>query len=192
MRLDFNTFVITGPSTETTTTTKILNGAVNAGGGLGMNQASTCATDVFTITNAENLPEMCGTLTGEHVYFDADNDCHDLAFALGQTGVDATIPTNRQISIKVTQYSCDYNNLAPQGCDQYYFGSTATGTVKTFNYDGGYHLANQHQHICVRREINNCKVCWSADTITDVALSGLDNNGIVKVTYLLYWNKFIV
>ena len=186
MRLDFNTFVITGPSTETASTAKILNGAVHQTG-VEANQASTCATDVFTITNAENLPEMCGTLTGEHgkythatlilvnnsavrkfflltakifkithqtsiaVYFDADNDCHDLSFALGQTGVDASIPTNRQVSIKVTQYSCDYNNLAPQGCDQYYFGSGATGTVKTFNYDAGRHLANQHQHICVRR-----------------------------------------
>lgn len=65
MRLDFNTFVITGPSTETASTAKILNGAVHQTG-VEANQASTCATDVFTITNAENLPEMCGTLTGEH------------------------------------------------------------------------------------------------------------------------------
>ena len=65
MRLDFNTFVITGPSTETASTAKILNGAVHQTG-VEANQASTCATDVFTITNAENLPELCGTLTGEH------------------------------------------------------------------------------------------------------------------------------
>ena len=66
MRLDFNTFAITGPSTETLSTTKVLNGQVNAGAGKESNLASNCATDVFTITNAENLPEMCGTLTGEH------------------------------------------------------------------------------------------------------------------------------
>ena len=95
--------------------------------------------------------------------------------------MDASIPTNRQVSIKVTQYSCDYNNLAPQGCDQYYFGSGATGTVKTFNYDAGRHLANQDQHICVRREINNCRICWSADTITDVALSGPNAGAVIKV-----------
>ena len=68
MRLDFNTFVITGPSTETASTAKILNGAVHQAG-VEANQASTCATDVFTITNAENLPELCGTLTGEHGTF---------------------------------------------------------------------------------------------------------------------------
>ena len=66
MRLDFNTFAITGPSTETLSTTKVLNGQVNVGAGKESNLASNCATDVFTITNAENLPEMCGTLTGEH------------------------------------------------------------------------------------------------------------------------------
>ena len=116
------------------------------------------------------------------MYFDADNDCHDLAFALGQTGIDASIPTNRQISFKVTQYSCDYNNLAPQGCDQYYFGAGATGTVKTFNYDAGRHLANQHQNICVRREINNCRICWTADNVADVALSGNSaGGGVIKV-----------
>ena len=77
MRLDFNTFVITGPSTETASTAKILNGAVHQTG-VEANQASTCATDVFTITNAENLPELCGTLTGEHGMY--RNHSHNLYF----------------------------------------------------------------------------------------------------------------
>ena len=52
---------------------------------------------------------------------------------------------------QVSQYSCEYTNLAPSGCAQYYFGPDAlTGPVKTFNYDGGRHLANQNQRICVR------------------------------------------
>ena len=51
--------------------------------------------------------------------------------------------------LQITQYSCDYNNLAPSGCTQYFFGPT-TDTVKTFNYDGGTHLADQDQNICVR------------------------------------------
>ena len=68
MRLDFNTFVITGPSTYTSSETLILNGGV-ATGGAAANYASTCATDIFTITNAPNLPELCGTLTGEHGNF---------------------------------------------------------------------------------------------------------------------------
>ncbi len=50
---------------------------------------------------------------------------------------------------QITQYSCDYNNLAPEGCTQYNWGST-TGTVKTYNFDSGQHLANQNQNICTR------------------------------------------
>ncbi len=51
----------------------------------------------------------------------------------------------------MTQYNCDYSNLAPQGCLQYFFGQT-TGTVRSFNYAGSppFHLANQKQSICVR------------------------------------------
>ncbi len=52
---------------------------------------------------------------------------------------------------KVTQYSCDYNNLAPEGCVQYFFGS-AGQQVQTYNYNNGNgrHLANQDQQVCVR------------------------------------------
>ena len=59
MRLDFNTFVLTGPSTETNTVFKTAAAKTAS-------LASTCATDVFKITNAPNLPELCGTLTGDH------------------------------------------------------------------------------------------------------------------------------
>lgn len=83
------------------------------------------------------------------VYFDASDACNFLDFQFGQTAVGTSFAT-RAWSIKVTQYSCDYDNLAPSGCDQYYFGAGATNTVQTFNYDGGKHLANQEQTICVR------------------------------------------
>ena len=38
-----------------------------------------------------------------------------------------------------------------------FFVST-TGTVSTYNYAGGFHLANQNQLQCIRREKGNCKV----------------------------------
>jgi hypothetical protein len=67
MRLDFNTFVITGPSTETTASFDTLGGnPVQTGKGVGATLATTCATDVLSITNAPNLPTLCGTLTGDH------------------------------------------------------------------------------------------------------------------------------
>lgn len=43
--------------------------------------------------------------------------------------------------------------------------------VKTFNYDGGKHLADQMQTICIRREAGNCRICWTADAATDVQVS---------------------
>ena len=41
------------------------------------------------------------------------------------------------------------SNIAPPGCLQWFFGA-AQGEVKTFNFEGGTHLADQRQSICVR------------------------------------------
>ena len=101
------------------------------------------------------------------VYVDASDSCNDLTFAIG------TASATRTWSIKITQFNCAYENLvgllsrfyyirsitndfflrikAPSGCTQYYFDTTATGTVKTFNFDNGIHLANQRQKICIRK-----------------------------------------
>ena len=51
--------------------------------------------------------------------------------------------------LQIMQYDCNYDNLAPEGCTQYFFGVT-TDLVKTYNFSGGHHLANQDQLICVR------------------------------------------
>ncbi len=105
------------------------------------------------------------------MYVESSKCCNELAFKLGSgagTSGGNTVAT-RQWQIKVTQYSCDYNNLAPQGCVQYYFGQTTQQVwknvyelfffvhkvylqVQTYNYDNGNgrHLANQDQQVCVR------------------------------------------
>ncbi len=36
----------------------------------------------------------------------------------------------------MSQYPCDYPNLAPSGCTQYFFG-TQSGTIRTYNYNSG-------------------------------------------------------
>ena len=51
--------------------------------------------------------------------------------------------------MQITQYDCNYDNLAPDGCTQYFWGQT-NDIVKTYNFDAGAHLANQNQNICVR------------------------------------------
>ena len=55
MRLDFNSFIITGPSTDTLSIGKAIYGQIDANGKMELNPATSCATDVFTITNAPNL-----------------------------------------------------------------------------------------------------------------------------------------
>ena len=57
------------------------------------------------------------------------------------------------ILIQITQYDCDYDNLAPDGCTQYFYGTT-TDEVRTYNFDGGVHLADQDQNICIRFEMS--------------------------------------
>ncbi len=104
------------------------------------------------------------------VYLDSSRNCNELSFQLGNTGQGTGI-ASRSWNIKVTQYDCNYENLAPQGCTQYFFGSTSQ-TVKTFNFDGGYHLAGQDQNICVRRERGNCRICWTSQANIDFQLSG--------------------
>ncbi len=97
----------------------------------------------------------------------------------------------------MSQHQCDASTLAPDGCLQYYFGTTK-GTVESFNFGGELHLANQNQNICIRyklllslesyflkilhfrRESNQCRICWShADNEFDISGGGpiLGTNG---------------
>ena len=71
-------------------------------------------------------------------------ECHHVLFPLTtyHNFSDTRIPIPRQWLIKITQYSCGFPNLAPVGCLQYFYGSPS-GVVKSFNFDGGMHLANQ-------------------------------------------------
>ena len=62
LRLDFSTFVITGP--ETTTTTVVNNKC----GGKSLFELGQCQTDIFSVTAPGNNapPVICGTNSGEH------------------------------------------------------------------------------------------------------------------------------
>ncbi len=90
------------------------------------------------------------------MYVDASSSCNTLTFNLGSAGVGTAIST-RMWSIKVSQYSCDYVNLAPDGCTQYFYDTSGTGTIQSYNYDGNIHLASQEQIICIRQERAFCR-----------------------------------
>jgi hypothetical protein len=184
LRLDFTSFVITGPSTAN---------ALQLGSVGGMPQLlavlaqaitsnSQCLTDVFTVTNQVNLPQICGTMTGEHVYADASDNCNSLDFQLGDNAVDIAAIATRSVSIKVSQLSCSDPNLPPGGCDQWFYNTDGTGYINSFNYQNKHHLASQKQSICVRREAGNCKMCLSADAAIDVQVSAAADEGYVHAS----------
>jgi len=184
IRLDLDTFVITGPSTAVTTNALMveLGGMIRGGnGGKIITQRTNCATDTFSVGNAPSIPVVCGTLTGDHVYFDASDSCNNLMLNFGQWSNDNTIPTTRQVSIKISQINCASAHRAPPGCTQYF--TNAAGGVKTFstfNYSNSVHLANQKQIICFRREQGNCQICYSSPADTDFHLSGSGKGNMVK------------
>lgn len=68
LRLDFDTFTITGPSTLTTSFAKATGNVISAGAAKEISTASRCLTDTFTVTNpsGSSPPAICGTNNGEH------------------------------------------------------------------------------------------------------------------------------
>ena len=73
MRLDFDTFTITGPSTLTLTSVAVIGGNV-VGATATHSGATQCSTDLFSVSNPGGSitpPSICGSNTGEHskLYF---------------------------------------------------------------------------------------------------------------------------
>jgi len=176
LRLDFITFVINGPKTDYTATDALTIAGASVGvGGIASSLASRCLTDVFSVSNpgGPSPPQICGTSTDEHMYVDMGADCVDLTFQLG-TG--ARTVADPHWTIRITQYDRGYTNLAPFGCTQYHWkqdsDSDGKGNIKSFNWQGGYHLANQKQVICIRREDAQKRICYGVAVVTDFAISG--------------------
>ena len=95
----------------------------NAAGISNFVNSGQCLTDTFSITNQNRVPLICGTNTGEHVYFDASESCNSVAFQFGQTAIGITAKATRSFDIKVTQIPCNSELMAPEGCAQYFYGT---------------------------------------------------------------------
>ena len=83
----------------------------------------------------------------------------------------------------MTQIACDSPIKAPQGCTQYYYGST-TNSAKSYGYNSGnsYHLANQNQKVCVRY-MQKLKFCIFSYLVIEcneyISLPYLGENGAI-------------
>ena len=69
MRLDFNNFMITGPSTDIETVATIDAGAPASAAGIAHANAGRCLTDTFSASvggGGASPPTICGMNTGDH------------------------------------------------------------------------------------------------------------------------------
>jgi len=160
IRLDLTTFTIAGPVTAA------LNGGVLLGGALG-----DCVTDTFTLTGStKGSPVICGSNSGQHIFVDTDgSDCISVNFVFGADTF------SRSYDIKVLQFDKRNEMGGPQGCLQFYSGTS--GILKSFNYVdtsiSSSHLSSQDYDICIRRGADMCIICYSPTTGATPASFGL-------------------
>ncbi|TRY67159.1 hypothetical protein TCAL_15792 [Tigriopus californicus] len=113
--------------------------------------------DTLKITSSSNepIPEICGQISGQHIYVDMDQGCSGNAkLDFSFTGTAST----RIFEIKATQIKCGSRSTPPDGCLQYH--TELDGRIQTFNYapTDETHLPNQEYAICIRQELGYCCV----------------------------------
>ncbi|XP_059088333.1 uncharacterized protein LOC131884531 [Tigriopus californicus] len=121
--------------------------------------------DTFSVTSPGNQgsPLICGFNTGQHMILDSSDKCNKASFDFSGTA------TSRQFDIKVTQFACGDEMGGPDGCLQYFTGTTGsfasfnfptTGTTVTSTVT---HLSSQCYTMCFRQEEGKCAICF--DTV---------------------------
>lgn len=55
-------------------------------------------------------------------------------------------------------------NAAPDGCTQYF--TSSTGTIQSYNFAGGRHIANQEVVHCIRTNANQCQIAYTQSTFS--------------------------
>jgi len=112
--------------------------------------------DIITVTQTtttigNGFTELCGTLSGQHIY--VENDGANPAATLN-IATDNTVFA-RMWKILVRTIECDSPSKAPGGCLQYFTGTS--GNIVSFN--GGETAAMLDDllyNVCIRREANMC------------------------------------
>lgn len=183
LRLDFTTFVTTGPSFVSLVQARRRFGQPVGDyddaifDKSGSTYSTNCLTDSFHAQGASassNPPMVCGVLTGTHMYMEMDLDrCNRLKFNFADGVASSVATTNmrgittlatRSWDITATQIECGNALLPPVGCTQYFAGS-GNYLIESYNWQASTtstHLASQHQRICIRRERGYCLGCFVA------------------------------
>jgi len=183
LRLDFTTFVISGPSTWTVVQGRRRLGdpsenQADAYALEGINWSTNCLTDGFYAQGASpssNPPVVCGVLTSQHMYVEADVDRgNKLMFTFSdmatvQPAITRGITTlaTRAWDITISHIECSSLTLPPNGCTKYFWNAAGRATLNNYNWAtadslGSIHLGQQHERMCIRRERGKCVGCFSA------------------------------
>merc|ERR1719479_576878 len=83
------------------------------------------------------VPELCGVLTGEHLYVDigpdsTDNVVFKFEFSIATTNIPTPANAMRAWSIRTSQIPCWAPYRAPDGCHRYYMAPVGTITSPNF------------------------------------------------------------
>jgi len=155
LRLNFDAFDIAQPNTVATTEANVPQGRTQ------------CQKAQFTVSSAgASPPVICGSNQAYHMIVEASDDCNIMNF----NWLTNASPNNWDIHIM--QIPCDAKWKPPEGCLQYYTGST--GYIQSYNYAGGIHLANQDYNNCIRTERNFCSMQYTQVSNTDFSMDGED------------------
>jgi len=147
VRLDFFKVVLQQPTSTTGSCT---------------NTYTTITPGASGVTKFNNPPNLCGTLTGQHLYIDAGRSSSTVA----TLKITLASASDNYWRIKVSQVPCWSSTRAPPGCLQYFTGVRTT--VKSFNWDGtsacssGCFLKEQAYRVCYRPEKGMCSVAYMA------------------------------
>merc|ERR1711981_268875 len=138
IRFDFDTAIFTEPT----------NGA--------------CTNDVITVTSPSaaniGINELCGTLSGQHIYIENDAVAPNPAATLNINTNDFQSPRSWKILVRMIE--CDNPNKAPNDCLQYHTGES--GQITSLNgalvNDAQSMLNNLQYNICIRQEAGNTQI----------------------------------
>eukprot|EP00091_Calanus_sinicus_P007663 TRINITY_DN1883_c0_g1_i6.p1 TRINITY_DN1883_c0_g1~~TRINITY_DN1883_c0_g1_i6.p1 ORF type:complete len:229 (+),score=30.65 TRINITY_DN1883_c0_g1_i6:676-1362(+) len=96
------------------------------------------------------------------MYVPVCDQCNEITSSFGSSST----ATTSAFTVKITMVECTSKIKAPEGCTQYFTGTT--GTLSTYNYQSGSGvlLHNQDYCACVRSERTTCSICYYSSTTT--------------------------
>ena len=105
------------------------------------------------------------------VYIDAADACTTLSFNIKENSV-----VKPKWLISVTQYTSDFNNKAPKGCLQYFFGADK-GIITGLNWNSSSGKSmDRNKRVCIRREANRSSMEYHQAGGTEIAKGNKGTN----------------